>query len=101
MKMVLPDCFAPTSAIMRLGTFPKCTGSWLWQAGQIRVLVSAPQRGHSAEVWRPSAANVGGSAPVYPMRSRSTSSITGSQRLFCRLSSPEQRNWICCSAKSS
>ena len=85
MNTVLPDCFAPTSAIRRLRIFPKCTGSWLWQAGQILVVVSAPHRGQAAEASRPSAAKAGGSAPLNPVRSRSTSSISGSQRWPSRL----------------
>ncbi len=101
MKTVLPDSFAPASTIRRLRTFPKCTGSWLWQAGQTLVVVSAPHRGHAAEASRPSAAKVGGSAPLNPVRLRSTSSISGSQRRPSRLIRPAHRNRICCSAKPS
>ena len=101
MKTVLPDCFAPASTIRRLRTFPKCTGSWLWQAGQTLVVVPAPHRGQGAEASRPLAAKVGGSAPLNPVRPRSTSSISGSQCRPSRLIRPVHRNRISCSAKSS
>jgi hypothetical protein len=54
-----------------------------------------------AEVSRPLAAKAGGSAPLNPVRLRSTSSISGSQRRPSRLIRPMHRNRICCSAKSS
>ena len=92
MNTVLPDSFAPTSAIRRLGTFPKWTGSRLWQPGQILVVLSAPHRGHGAELRRPSAAKAGGSAPAHPVRSRSTGSTSGAQRRPDRPIRPAHRN---------
>jgi hypothetical protein len=91
---VLPDSFAPTSAISRLRTLPKCTGSWLWQAGQILVVLASPHRGQSAADIRPSAVNTGGSAPPNPVRSLSTSSISGLQRRPRLLVRPVHRNMI-------
>ena len=101
MKTVLPDCLAPTSAIIRLGILPKWTGSWLWQTGHTFVVLPAPHRGHGAEACRPSAAKTGGSAPVKPMWARSTGSTSGAQRWPPRPTVPGQRNSICCSVKSS
>jgi hypothetical protein len=54
-----------------------------------------------AEVSRPLPAKVGGSAPLNPVRPRSTSSISGSQRRPSRLIRPVHRNRICCSVKAS
>ena len=70
MNTVLPDSFAPTSAISRLGTLPKCTGAGCGRPGRSGSCSRPPHRGHAAEVVRPSAANAGGSAPLNPVRSR-------------------------------
>src|SRR5262249_16324625 len=98
MYTVLPDSFAPTSAIRRLRTFPKWTGNWWWQAGQILVVLSAWQVGHLAARSRPSAAKAGGRAPPNPGRPRYRVWITGSQRLPSGPIRPEHRNAISRSA---
>ena len=94
MYTVLPDSFAPTSAIRRLRTLPKWTGSCMWQAGQILVVLSAPHCGQLAARIRPSASNTGGSAPANPVRSRRSVSISGVQRWPFGPIRPEHRNQI-------
>ena len=95
MNTVLPDCRAPTSAIMRLLILPKCTGKELWQTGQIRFVVSPPQSWQTALVALPSPWNTGGSRPARPVRSCNCLSVTGSHRFPVRLGRPVQRNMIC------
>ena len=95
MNTVLPASLAPTGTIRRLGTFPKCTGSRLWQTGQILIVLSPRTAGISAALCRPSAAKAGGSAPVKPVRSRSTGSTARAQRWPDRLIRPVHRNQIC------
>ena len=92
MKTVLPASFAPTGTIRRLPTFPKCTGSRLWQTGQILMLVSPAQSGHVACAPAASAAKAGGNAPLNPVRSRSTGSTSAAQRFPLRLIRPVHRN---------
>jgi len=54
-----------------------------------------------AEVSRPLAAKAGGSAPLNPVRLRSTSSISGSQCRPSRLIRPVHRSRISYSVKAS
>ena len=95
MNTVFPASLAPTGTIRRLPTFPKCTGSLLWQTGQILMVVSTMHSGHVAAPLRPSAAKAGGSAPPNPVRSRSTGSGSGAQRLPLGLVRPAHRNQVC------
>ncbi len=101
MNTVFPASLAPTGTISRLDTFPNCTGSRLWQTGQILIVVSSPQPGQGAEFCRPSPPNGGGSASVRPVRSRSTGSTCGAQRRPDRLIRPAHRNQSCRAEVSS
>ena len=95
MKTVFPASLAPTGTIRRLPTFPKCTGSLLWQTGQMLMVVSTAHSGQVAAPLRPSAAKAGGSAPPNPVRSRSTGSGSGAQRWPAGLIRLAHRNQVC------
>ena len=101
MNTDLPASLAPTGTIRRLGSFPKCTGSRLWQTGQTLIVLSTPHAGQLAALSRPSAVKGGGSAPEKPVWSRSSPSTATGQRLPSRLSWPVHRNWISASEISS
>jgi hypothetical protein len=87
---------APISAIRRLSTLPKCTGSWLWHCGQSRWVDSPRHSGQRALARNPSEPplNTGGSASLIPNRPDSEASRLGSHRVPFGPISPVQRNMI-------